>query len=489
MRFHKTIAAFVAILGVSSSALGQNTDNYPRLGEHTIGGAQNYDSTYQTYAAHIHINIIGGGWAGWEASRGHSKQSIVASIHAQSTINSRVIQYFSLDEAASNASTSSNPVIANQWNNLNWWLYANGTSGTMLVLSGGGAGEYETNMTAAAPLDPATGLGPYAWGAKYVNDLFRLGLYAGTSPAPSLDGFGLDNVFWEPRVTGDWTRNGNPQPPSDPTTQLNFRTGERAYFDYLTANFPSGLFYGNVADWWQNNGPGGVASITPLNGALGGGMFEGAIGASYSTDTTAGSLAMQQQYAFQISNLKSPQALIVSQEVTSTGSDPYGPNWQAMRYGICATLMNNGYYYPNLPGEAYDESAASRLWFDEMSGGGTMNLATGVLTGGLGVGYLGQPSAGAAGAVQTAAWSNGVWKREFANGIVLWNPKGNGAQTVSLSGLANLKHFSGSQNPSLNNGAPVTGSVTLQDRDGVILMRLTPVVIPDSPSALKLKVN
>ena len=147
-----------------------------------------------------------------------------------------------------------------------------------------------------------------------------------------------------------------------------------------------------------------------------------------------------------------------------------------MRYGLTAALMNNGYYYANTNGAVYDDSASARLWFDEYDGGGN-----------LGVGYLGQPLANAAGAVQTAAWSNGVWKREFANGIVLWNPKGNGQQTVSVSGLGNLKHLTGNQNPGLNNGSQVTGgTVTLQDRDGLILLRLTPVSIPKSPTAVKI---
>jgi hypothetical protein len=43
----------------------------------------------------------------------------------------------------------------------------------------------------------------------------------------------------------------------------------------------------------------------------------------------------------------------------------------------------------------------------------------------------------------------------------------------SPSGHAGLKHILGSQNPSLNNGAWVS-SVTLRDRDGLILLWATP---------------
>jgi hypothetical protein len=476
MRFQKTIAAFVAIVGISSSALGQNTDNYPRLGTYMIGGAQKYDSGYQTYAAKIHVNVINGAWPGWEASRGYSKQTVISSIKAQSKINSRVIQYTLANGANLVAANDANPIIASKVASMNWWLYVSGTSGTIALAD---SSDGYVNMTAAAPLDPTTGLAPYPWSAKYFNDMYHLGAYepgSGTSAAPSLDGIMLDNVFWEPRVDGDWLRNGTTQLATNSTTQPNFRTGEKAWFDYLLSIWSSGIRMGNTADWFRGNGANSVLPFSS-SGPMNAGLYEGAIGASYSVDTNIGSAQMQQQYQFQINNLAAPKYLIFSHDnVTFTGSDNYGPNWQAMRYGITAALMNNGYYYANTNGSLQDETAANRLWFDEYDGGG------------LGVGYLGQPLSNAAGAVQTVAWSNGVWKREFANGIVLWNPKGNGQQTISLSGLGNLKHFSGSQNPSLNNGATVTnGSVTLQDRDGLILMRLTPVAIPDPPTAVQIQ--
>jgi hypothetical protein len=72
-----------------------------------------------------------------------------------------------------------------------------------------------------------------------------------------------------------------------------------------------------------------------------------------------------------------------------------------------------------------------------------------------------------------------VWLREFQNGVVLWNPKGNGARTVNVAGLISpaghtgLKHIAGTQDPTVNNGHVVT-SVTLQDRDGVILLWTAP---------------
>ena len=79
----------------------------------------------------------------------------------------------------------------------------------------------------------------------------------------------------------------------------------------------------------------------------------------------------------------------------------------------------------------------------------------------------------------TAAWQNGVYRRDFQNGIALVNPKGNGPKTVSLE--TSYTHLSGQQAPTVNNGQTVT-TVTLNDRDGVILLRTSAQTIPDAPT-------
>ena len=68
----------------------------------------------------------------------------------------------------------------------------------------------------------------------------------------------------------------------------------------------------------------------------------------------------------------------------------------------------------------------------------------------------------------TSAWQSGVYRRNFQNGIVLVNPKGNGTRTVTLE--ANYVKVRGTQAPSVNNGATVR-TVTLKDRDGIILIK------------------
>ncbi|HEX4674579.1 MAG TPA: hypothetical protein VH209_04580, partial [Steroidobacteraceae bacterium] len=67
----------------------------------------------------------------------------------------------------------------------------------------------------------------------------------------------------------------------------------------------------------------------------------------------------------------------------------------------------------------------------------------------------------------------------FDNGIVLVNPKGNGPQTVTLE-TSYLK-IKGAQDPVTNNGQSVT-TVTLKDRDGIVLLRPHPVTRPATPT-------
>ena len=84
----------------------------------------------------------------------------------------------------------------------------------------------------------------------------------------------------------------------------------------------------------------------------------------------------------------------------------------------------------------------------------------------------------------TSAWQNGVYRRDFASGIALVNPKGNGPQTVKLE--TSFVKIKGTQAPSINNGSTVT-SVSLADRDGIVLLRQAPVTQPNPPTSLKIR--
>jgi hypothetical protein len=472
-----------------------NTDNFPRLGLLSTGGPQKYAAAFQTYAAKFQMAVIGGPWEGWERGTGYSKEKVIASIKSQSLVSTRVFQYVDLNEVynTTNAAKNGFPTWYNQIVARNWWLHPTTTLGTP-VTDPQSSQQWLVNMGPNVPVDPATALGPYQWAAKYVDDLFRLGRYPGTSASASLDGFFLDNVLIDPSNgignvgNGDWLRSGTTQAHNAPTTYAAIMAGEKSFFTYLQTAWPGSVQLGNAGGTFAvaaNNFYGTSATLnsqvmagtSPLSGVIQGGDFEHALGRSFSVEYWGGSLKLQQYYQTAMVNFAGPKMMLFSQgNVQANGSDPvvfvaglptaYSPAWQGARYGITAALMNNGYYFADCG--VYDaETVGNRRWFDEYDNGGA------------GVGYLGQPVAGAAGAPQTAAWSNGVWMRQFKNGVVLWNPKGNGARTVSVAGLvspsghAGLKHIAGTQAPAVNNGRAAT-SVALNDRDGVILLWTSP---------------
>jgi hypothetical protein len=446
-----------------------SADDFPHLGMISIGGPQQYAVTFEPFAAKVHVVIIGGNWEGWQTGRANDKETFISGVKAQSKVHTRIFQYVNLNEMAFARSGSWCPTFWDKMNSMNWWLYNAGTSGTKTPDWQDPTNKGLMNISPAAPKDPATGLGSMESGAKYVNDYYHLGQSAAYSAVPSLDGFFLDNVFVDPYVDGDWNLTGSSQSQKSAVAQAAVMAGEKAYFDYLKSVWPTGIQIGNSGDGIGQAVAAGW-SVAGLDGVLQGGVLEGAIGKSYSVESWAGAAEMQSYYQSAMASMAAPKLLIFGHgNVSSTGSDPtafsgstpssHSPAWQGMRNGLAATLMNDGYYFADA-GSYDEETTANQLWFDEYDGAGA------------GVGYLGQPLSSAAGAAQTAAWTSGVWKREFAKGIVLWNPKGNGAKTVSLSGLGNLKHLKGSQNPTTNDGSMVTGgSVTLQDRDGLILLR------------------
>lgn len=488
--------AAMSTAAAATTSIVTTGDTFPRLGMISTAGPQRYASAFQTYAAKFHVVIINGSFEGWERGAGYSKEKVVSSIKSQSFVDTRVFQYVGLNELYNSSYASSNgfPTWYKQVNARNWWLHPVGTSGTP-VTDPQSAQKWLVNMGPNVPVDPTTSLGPYGWAAKYVDDLFHLGRYSGTSAAPSLDGFFLDNVLIDPSngmgnyANGDWLRNGTTQAHNAATTYAALMNGQKEFYTYLQSAWPGSTQLGNAggtfalaaSNYYSATSPTLnsqlMAATSSLSGVVHGGTVEHAIGRSYSIEYYGGSAALQQWYRTAINNFGGAKLLILNQAaVQSNGSDPvkfvsgqpsaYSPAWQGMRYGLTAALMNNGYYAAD--NGIYDgETVANRRWFDEFDNAGR------------GAGYLGHAIASAAGNPQTGAWSNGVWMREFQYGVVLWNPKGNGVRTVNVSGLVSpnghtgLKHLAGTQDPTVNNGQ-AAATVTLQDRDGVILLWTAP---------------
>ena len=439
--------------------------DFPRLGLIAIGNDQSYPPANWPTFGKFHVVIMGGNWEIWGDTRAYTREDVVRGIKSASSTGTKVFQYVGYN-TISLTGRGYDPADPNSFyaavNNNNWWLYENGTSGPIVQA---GAQGY-INMTHFAPPDAATGLRPYEFAAAYSQRMYCSGdALHPRNAAPSLDGLYLDNLFSFPRVYGDWNRDGVTDAKSDPAVQLWLRTGERDFYNQLLKIAPDKMLIGNIGSWPQlsTKDPNAVA---PLNGILHGGVFEGVIGAKFSVEGYAGFNRAMAYYLYLMETTIAPRLQIVNQENLQTnGSDPDDPApFHAMRYGICMTLMNDGYY----AGEGIHGHTGTLdqiIWFDEYDGGG------------LGEGYLGQPTRDWRGAPQTKPrWTYGpmgVWAREFDGGIAIVNPKGNGTQTITFEDLGGpqWKHFKGTQDPVTNNGQDIFGDITLSERDGIILLR------------------
>lgn len=329
----------------------------------------------------------------------------------------------------------------------NWWLRSAYPSGSIVTTVGADA------VNIASPNRTSSGQTYRQWSAAFAASFI-------TAVAPNADGINTDNFFYQPRVDGDYLQNGTTQSVS--SIAQNWRN---AYADWATqlkaAMGPGYMAWGNVADWYQG-------SIQGYDQILNGGVFEGAVGASYSPENlswakmmNAYSIMMQALAPFQGSG----PYLIFGQQTSAT-------DYQSLRYGLGSCLLDNGYISVN-PSGGYSSFA----WFDEFG----VDL-------GAPVSGPNNPNNGTYSSGGLTVWQNGVWRRDFANGIALVNPKGNGPQTVTLE--TTYKHFSGTQAPSVNNGQSVT-SVTLNDRDGVILLRLSSQTsqpaVPNAPTIISVQ--
>jgi hypothetical protein len=144
-------------------------------------------------------------------------------------------------------------------------------------------------------------------------------------------------------------------------------------------------------------------------------------------------------------------------------------HYQDIRGQAAFALLRNWHYAPNGTGNSTNGSGGIVL--DEMC---QQNVC----------GWLSAAAGGTLDAPQTpgSPWTQGVYRRRYPNGWVLWNPRGNGVQTIAVGtgtgqitpGLKRLTS-NGYGDPSVNSGATLTAgeTVTLQDGghgDGLFLI-------------------
>ncbi len=400
---------------------------FPRIATVNYAAPQNYDSAaFQAQLGKYNIAMLSV-WPGWNSGRAMTMQQ---SVQAIKKINPQELVFLYINNNEIYPASPAYAALVNKANAMHWWLYPSGTAGTPVPSAYGGT--VEVNNTMFTQPD-SNGDRWVDWYAKWAVTNFYV-------PNPSIDGFFTDNVFYRPRVNGDWNLDGVTDSASNPTVAQWYRNGYAHHFSVLQQQMPGKYQIGNIADWSS------APSIAPLSGVLNGGFLEGLIGFSYSTETWGSWAQMMAQYRQAMASVIAPKLVIFGQAGVAG-------DYKSFRYGFASCLMDDGYYQFSLASNAY----SGTFWFDEFN----TNLGTAVTS------------------PPTSAWQNGVYRRDYTNGIALVNPRGNGARTVTLE--ANFYRISGTQDPATNNGQ-VVRTVTLNDRDGLILVRQTPVAAPAPPA-------
>jgi len=345
-------------------------------------------------------------------------------------------------------------------------VYESGSGGTM-AQSAWNSSWVLANPDHVVGTDASTGLHPYGLLANLLYQRYYLGTgSAGAAMASThLDGYFVDNMAQRNLMgsAADWERNGSNPSQTDPTATAAVTLGKADYAAQLAVLNPNIIAGGNMESGYDMSptSVGGLGmTFSNLSGKLGLAMqqFEwGTAGGQNNVLSFGGFSSAMTWYETVENNVKLGGEVLLTGGVLAT-------DYQLVRYSLGLTLMRNGWAVYAISSTGFDVLDPSNLSnypvFDEFWGG-SLNTA----------GYLGNASNTAQGAEQSSPWQQGVWRRDFENGIALVNPNTNGTQTVQLGGT--FYHLNGSQVPSINNGAAVT-SVTIAAGDGVILLRNAP---------------
>lgn len=242
---------------------------------------------------------------------------------------------------------------------------------------------------------------------------------------PEFDFWYTDNVMQRPRVEADWDGDGIDDAPDSSYILDSWRSGYVAWWSHIRDLTPDMMIMGN-AD--------GDLSQSEFTGQLEGAFLEALMGKRWSLETYKGWDFMMERYRTVNTNLREPR--IIGFNVWGDPKD-----YRFMRYALTSCLLGDAYFSFTDEKSGY----SSVPWFDEYD----VNLG------------------GANSPPPDKPWQNGVWRRDFENGVVLVNPNNKNAKVVLGQGLS---RFLGKQAPNWNNGMQIE-SIVLPAKDGAILVR------------------
>lgn len=479
----------------------------------------------QSLGSYNLVVALGGSYEGWQASN-RNKENLVTAIKGEgSYANLRnafhppyVFLYSVIESSANVASGASYQGYTDLVRSQNWWTYTTG-GGSGTLLQSPNSGFYEINYTYAwaasagsAGVDEPicgnvygalwNGYGPAQAGAIYFCDsLLTLNpqyfTTQGNGAAPNADGVFLDNCFTFPNGGGNlpsgtasWDGIGtqtNSTLAAYPAGASSLLSRGQAHFfqtmqSYLFSRNPGSYYlnFGNFGDYFNVVGFGSPNSYTAsaMAGVFHGGLVEDVFGTGGSSFQTYQSFAqVLQGYHDTMDFCLYPKIVGIGIHLPATDGSSTATwlvggvsttvsagttlEYQCMRAGLCFTLLDEGYAVFIVSGNQWNLTR----YYDEQGDDSLSQVNVGKNYLGIRIGS--RPTA--------AAFANGMWAAPFANALVLFNPWGNGSQTLSLAQIqavypGSWRCLSGSQQPGINTGMSYT-SRTFGDPDGQILLR------------------
>ena len=258
------IASFVISSLPSVAIAGTPKAVWPRLAGTKIGTPHAYgDPSMQAQLAKLDYLVID-----FFPSWGSTDKMRVALKGIKEKNPDIMILDYVMQETVINAWPALQP-LRDKLDTEKWWLYQNGVSGAKVDSGFGNA--FTTNFTNSVPKD-ANGDRWNTWFAKYVYKQMW-------SQIPELDGTFTDNVFWKPRVNGDWNRDGITDSQNNAAIYPEFRTGMMGHLNQIRALMPGKLVTGNIGDWGRPE-----ATVPEYAGQLDGGLLERYIGETWSNE-------------------------------------------------------------------------------------------------------------------------------------------------------------------------------------------------------------
>jgi hypothetical protein len=296
-------------------------------------------------------------------------------------------------------------------------------------------GNYLTNITRFVTPDANGDTWPQWQVTRDYNVYFADGTF---------DAVFFDNFLYAPNQSlVDWDGDGVSDSKNDPEIRRAIRQGYVDGVQRFYSLTPNMFAMGNVIG---SPGSGEGMLTEPEYNGLVVGFVEATMGLDWSTETWGGWALMMKQYQTTVANSRYGVGVMGA----IGGADDYA----TVRYALTSCLMDNGYLMYS-SGNSY----ISALSYDEFD----VDLGRAI-----------DPP-------QTSSWKQGVYMRRFEKGIAIVNPTGNGTQTLSVP--SGYRRISGTQDRVVNNGQLVD-TLTLKERDGIVLIADNPVPRPRPPVLL-----